>query len=245
MPIPTEPIGSMITIEALQDRLREHIRSKIAKREMTGSTLARQAGLPQGHLSNFLNSHRGLSLRSMDRLLNALAISVLDLVGTHEIQSWIAPAPRSRFDIVPRISGSIAMMPRLLHNGVLAVHCIDKSLLRRLRSADVADRKMWQRFVLIDLEGGEVRGIVPASWGATVLIDRHYTALEPYHRSRPNLYLVRLGQRLAVARVSLVDDSLIVQPCDAKCEVSVVGMTPEVNYFDYLVGRVCQLRVEP
>ena len=57
----------------LQDRLRAHIRARISRRELTGSSLSRQAGFQQGHLSNFLNSRRGLSLESMDRLLETLA----------------------------------------------------------------------------------------------------------------------------------------------------------------------------
>jgi hypothetical protein len=234
-------------IKDLQDRLREHIRSRIGNREFNGSELARQAGLPQGHLSNFLNSHRGLSLESMDRLLDALAIGVMDLVTTDEIQHWIAqPAPRSRYDVVPRISGSIAMMPRLPRNGVLEVHCIDKSLLRRLRSDDVAGRQLWQRFVFVGLGGADVRGIVPtAGKGATVLVDRYYTSLQPYHSSRPNLYLVRLGERLAIGRALLLSGHLIVQPCDQRCEVSSIALTPGTHHFDYVVGRVCQLRAEP
>ena len=234
-------------IKNLQDRLREHIRDRITKGELTGVGPSKLADFPQGHLSNFLSSRRGLSLESMDRLLDALAIGVMDLVATDDIQEWFArPTPRSRYDVVPRISGSIAMMPRLPRNGVLEVHCIDKSLLRRLRSDDVAGRKWWQRFVLLELGGAEVRGIVPtASKGATVLVDRHYTSLQPYHRSRPNLYVVQLEQRLAMGRVSLLNEHLIVQPCDQRCEVSTVALRPGVNCFDYIVGRVCQLRAEP
>src|SRR5271157_2390373 len=70
----------------LQDRLRAHIRARIGRRELTGSGLSHQAGFQQGHLSNFLNSRRGLSLESMDRLLETLQIDVLDLVDAGEIQ---------------------------------------------------------------------------------------------------------------------------------------------------------------
>jgi len=234
-------------IKNLQDRLKEHIRDRIAKGELTGVDLAKLASLPQGHLSNFLNSRRGLSLESMDRLLGALAIGVLDLVATDEIQHWFAkPAARSRFDVVPRISASIALMPRLPRNGVLGTHCIDKSLLRRWRSNDVAGRSMWDRFVLIDLDGSEVRGIVPtARAGATLLIDRHYTALEPYHRPRQNLYVLQLRERLAVGRVSVLNGHLLVQPCDQRFEVLTVTLVHGLNYFNYIVGRVCQVRSEP
>ena len=107
-------------IKNLQDRLRDHIRDRIAKGQLAGVDLSKLADFPQGHLSNFLNSRRGLSLESMDRLLGALAIGVMDLVTADEIQQWfVRPASRSRYDVVPRISGSIAMMPQLPRNGVL------------------------------------------------------------------------------------------------------------------------------
>ena len=236
-----------MNIQAIQERLRHHVRSRIANRDFTGQELSRQAGIPQGHFSNFLNSRRGLSPEAMDRLLGALAIGVLDLVEIDEIQQWFAkPATRSRYDVVPRISASIALMPRLPRNGVLGAHCIDKSLLRRWRSNDVAGRSMWQRFVLLDSDCSEVRGIVPtASAGATLLVDRHYTALESYHRSRQNLYVLRLGEHPVVGRVSLLDEHLVVQPCDKRCEVLTPKLKRSENYFDYIVGRLCQIRAEP
>src|SRR5271167_5153614 len=75
----------------LQDKLRSHIRARIGRRELTGSGLSRQAGFQQGHLSNFLNARRGLSLESMDRLLETLQIEVLDLVDAGEIQRRALP----------------------------------------------------------------------------------------------------------------------------------------------------------
>jgi hypothetical protein len=78
-------------IKNLQDRLREHIRDRITKGELTGVGLSKLADFPQGHLSNFLSSRRGLSLESMDRLLDALAIGVMDLVATDDIQQWFKP----------------------------------------------------------------------------------------------------------------------------------------------------------
>ena len=75
-----------MTFLTLQDQLRDHIRARIRRKELTGSGLARAAGFPQGHLSNFLNARRGLSLESMDRLLQTLGIEVLDLVSADDIQ---------------------------------------------------------------------------------------------------------------------------------------------------------------
>ena len=75
-----------MNLQDLQDQLRAHIRARIGRGELSGVSLARAADFPQGHLSNFLNARRGLSLESMDRLLETLDIGVLDLVDTQDIQ---------------------------------------------------------------------------------------------------------------------------------------------------------------
>ena len=73
-------------LKDLQDKLRAHIRSRIDRGELTGTGLSREAGFQQGHLSNFLNARRGLSLESMDRLLETLNIGVFELADLKEIE---------------------------------------------------------------------------------------------------------------------------------------------------------------
>ena len=84
-----------MTIQDLQDELRSQVRARIGRGELTGSGLAQDAGFPQGHLSNFLNARRGLSVESMDRLLDALGIGVLDLVSSEEVQRRVRPRHNS------------------------------------------------------------------------------------------------------------------------------------------------------
>ena len=79
-----------MTLQDLQDKLRAHIRARIERGELTGSRLSRAAGFQQGHLSNFLNARRGLSLKSMDRLLESLNLSVLDLADLKEIEQQVS-----------------------------------------------------------------------------------------------------------------------------------------------------------
>jgi hypothetical protein len=100
-------------LQDLQDQLRVHIRSRIGRKELTGIRLARAAGFPQGHLSNFLNARRGLSLESMDRLLETLGIGVLDLVDDREIQKRAAlPVRSEKVETVAMVSPQNAALAR-------------------------------------------------------------------------------------------------------------------------------------
>ncbi len=103
-----------MTLQDLQDKLRAHIRARIERGELTGSGLSREAGFQQGHLSNFLNARRGLSLESMDRLLQTLNIGVLDLADVGEIQRRASfPAGLTGFESVAVVSGEqAARLPR-------------------------------------------------------------------------------------------------------------------------------------
>ena len=73
-------------ITDLEDSLRAHIWARIRRGELTGSGLSRDAGFQQAHMSNFLNARRGLSPEAMDRLLDVLALDVLDLADPEELR---------------------------------------------------------------------------------------------------------------------------------------------------------------
>src|SRR5271166_2658270 len=137
----------------LQDRLRAHIRARIDRRELTGVSLSLQAGLQQGHLSNFLNARRGLSLESMDRLLDALQISVLDLVDAEEIERRVMRPSSAGLESVAVISvDDAARLARFTPEQVGGTVSFRKAFLRRLRPNDVCNRGDWLRFVTIKLD---------------------------------------------------------------------------------------------
>lgn len=149
-----------MTFLTLQDQLREHIRARIRRRELTGSGLARAAGFPQGHLSNFLNFRRGLSLESMDRLLETLGIEVADLVGIEEIQRRAGlTEAHPATEQVALVSSENAMLARFTPEQVLARHGFSKSFLGRLRPSEPHHRDDWQRFVLIKLDAERTRDL--------------------------------------------------------------------------------------
>jgi len=230
----------------LQDRLRAHIRARIGRRELTGSGLSRQAGFQQGHLSNFLNSRRGLSVESMDRLLETLQIEVLDLVDAGEIQRRaLLPSDGAGLESIAVVSVEhAARLPRFTSEQVGGTVTFRKTFLRRLRPNDVCDRGDWLRFVTIKLDPKTVRATFPrGAAGATLLIDRHYTSLEPYRQRQPNMYAVCL-QACAIGHVSLAGDYLVLRPWNAQLPLELARIDRTRSYSDYIVGRVCHVAIE-
>ncbi len=231
----------------LQDRLRAHIRARINRRELTGSGLSRQAGFQQGHLSNFLNSRRGLSLESMDRLLDTLQIEVLDLVDADEIQRRaLLPSESAGLESIAVVSVEHAVrLPRFTPEQVGSTVSFRKAFLGKLKSNDVCGRSDWLRFVTLKLDPKTVRAMFPRSAaGATLLIDRHYTSLAPYRQHQPNLYAIRLQARCAVGYLSLAGDHLVLQPRNPQLPVEFARINRAKSYSDYIVGRVCHVAIE-
>src|ERR1039458_6918560 len=175
-------------LQDLQDKLRAHIRARIDRGELTGTGLSREAGFQQGHLSNFLNARRGLSLESMDRLLDTLNIGVLDLADLKDIERRAShPAGASGFESVAVVSGEqAARLPRFTPEQVRESRNFSKSFLRKLKPNDASNRSEWLRFVLLQLDAKAAGGMFPhIPAGATLLVDRHSNSLQPYRLVDP------------------------------------------------------------
>ena len=230
----------------LQDQLRDHIRSRIRRRELTGSGLARAAGFPQGHLSNFLNFRRGLSLESMDRLLATLGIGVIDLIGADEIQRRAVPYESDEnAEQVPLVARENATLARFTSEQVLETHGFSKSFLRRLKPSNHHHRSDWRRFVLIKLDTRGARDIFSGDIvAATLLVDRHYTSLEPYRRMQPNLYTVNFGGSCLAGYLDLVDESLVLSTRDPHRPLQGVRIAAGRGYAQYVIGRICHVGLE-
>lgn len=234
----------MTTIRDLQDQLRAHIRARIGRGELTGTILARNAGLPQGHLSNFLNARRGLSLESMDRLFAALGISILDVAT---IASAPAPAePRRKNAVVPvaMVSAQDAELARFAASQILETRSFRTAFLRKLKARVEDNRRHWLRFILIKLDLRSSREILPCAISATLLIDRHYNSLQPYRRLQPNLYLARVGGRCVVGYVSVCGNCLVLQRHTPRQEIEIVRIERGRTYSDYIIGRICHVALE-
>ncbi len=238
-------IKLQMTLQDLQNQLRVHIRARIGRGELTGSALARKASLPQGHLSNFLNSRRGLSLESMDRLMLALRVSVPDLMSREQLP---ARGPKRRggdnLEPVAMVSAKHAALARFRADQVLETRNFSKSFLRRLRPQLAVDRSDWLRFVLIKLDRDGSGGFFPRSIAITLLVDRYYNSLQPYRRLHPNLYALNLAGRCVAAYITVCDNCLMLRPREPRQPIEVVRIEPGRSYSDYIVGRICHVGME-
>lgn len=233
-----------MTLQDLQEQLRVHIRARIGRGELTGVGLARAADFPQGHLSNFLNARRGLSLESMDRLLDTLGIGILDLLETKEIQEHAELPRKDGVERIALVSPEHAALARFHPEQILETRSFNKSFLRRLRASDAEDRRDWLRFVVIRLELKGVPLVVYRAARVTLLIDRHYSSLDPYRRFQPNVYVVNFGGRCNMGYVSVFDDYLLLRSRDPQEQVEMVRIERGRSYSDYIVGRVCHVGLE-
>jgi hypothetical protein len=234
--------------QTLQDRLRKLLRSRVETGDLTGLSLARRSGFRQAHISNFLNQKRGLSLDAMDRILEVLRLDIFDLLEPVEVNrhaSKIAPS-EDDFENVVLVDGGIAATePLITGEHVKDVLKFKKNFLRRLRADIAGSREHWSRFLLVKVDAHNAMSMYPRLLpGATLLIDRHYNSLRPYHRKDRNMYAVRAHQGCVIRYVELAGQNLVLRPHNEHYPVSVLPIE-EGNTFDhYIVGRICHIATE-
>lgn len=79
----------MLTLQQVRIRLLEQVRGRIRNGDWTERSLARRAHLSQPHLHNLLQGKRQLGWEKADALMEAAAISMLDLVEPHELEALL------------------------------------------------------------------------------------------------------------------------------------------------------------
>src|ERR1700728_4233597 len=94
----------------LHERLRLETWRRIDQGILSSSLLARQTGLAQAHISNFLHRRRRLSLPALDRVLLAQELTVEDLYPVRSVAlSPPESTAREPMDVVPLVSQAVAM----------------------------------------------------------------------------------------------------------------------------------------
>ena len=228
--------------------MRRELRKRIDTGELTGMELARRTGFTQAHISNFLNRKRGLKLSALDRMLNAIGLSLYDLLNPHELARFAAiPASSSEEYVdVPLVAPSVAAASEVIVNEeVQELVRLRRAWLTRLR-ADLAApaRKSWTRFVLINVDQKEGMTMWPRlAPGSTLLLDRHYTALRPYRKNERNLYAVRRAGSCTLKYLEASGSLLILRPHNPDYPVEVVPLEEGQSFADHIVGRVAQISV--
>ena len=233
---------------SLQERLRQLLLARIEAGQLTGLQLARQADFQQAHVSNFLNRKRSLSLDAMDRVLESLRLSVLDLLDPADVgkRATILPPSDGEFENVLLVDGATAARePVITSEAVKDILKFKKSFLRRLRPETASARERWRRFVLIKVDAHDGMSMYPRLLpGATLLIDRHYNSLKPYRRGERNMYAVRTGAGCTVKYVEVAGQNLVLRPHHQGYPVGVTAIGEGKKFSDSIVGRVCHVAIE-
>jgi hypothetical protein len=237
----------MLHFRDLQEALRQLLWDRIGSGELTGMSLAQKTGFRQAHISNFLNRKRGLSLEGMDRVLRVEEISVLDLVPPAEInaRASIPPPPEDEYANILLVDPQHAGQAQIHARDVLEVLKFKQSFLRRMREDAQGQRANWLRFVMMKPS----RSCCESMWprlapGCTVLIDRHYNALAPYHRGEQTMYAVQNGNEAIVRYVTVSETTLVLRPESQSAQVRLLRVPVNGTPCELIVGRVAYVSME-
>lgn len=224
----------------MHDRLRMELLRRIQRGSLSVSLLARQTGLAQGHVSNFLHGKRKLSLATIDRLLQAQHLAAADLISPQRVSSLSNDLDR---DSVPVVSHAVALFePVIRPSAVQFMLQLPSEALRSLRPRPVQGRRLWQRFVAIRIPAGEALAMDPIVLpDAIAVIDRHYNSFQNYRPNRSNIYVVRHGAQLRLRYVDFLLNRLVLRPGNMTFAVDLIETGPGETPNDLLTGRVAML----
>ncbi|HEX4065142.1 MAG TPA: hypothetical protein VHZ09_03890 [Acidobacteriaceae bacterium] len=226
----------------LHERLRLETWRRIDQGVLSSSLLARQTGLAQAHISNFLHRRRRLSLDGLDRVLQAQALSVEDLSAQGRSLPFSSEQTvPARRDTVPVVSSATAMTAAVLSpRAILDTVQLPAVWLAGLPARRAISRRSWERFVAVRITAAQAFAMDPVlRVGAVVVLDRHYNSLAALMPPRPNLYGVRLGTQLVFRHVVFESSRLILRPRAVESPLDVIELAPQESPSDLIVGRVC------
>jgi transcriptional regulator with XRE-family HTH domain len=223
-------------------QMHEHLRLELLRRIQRGtvsvSLLARQTGLGQSHLSNFLHSRRQLSLEAIDRVLAAQHMAAGDLLPALH-QALALPEDEER-STIPVVSHAAALFePFIRPSAVQSMLHLPAGILQTIRARVSNPRRAWQRFVAVRIPAPDALPMEPLVLPeAIALLDRHYIALTPYRPNRLNLYAVRHGAHLTLRYADFLSNRLVLRPHNIAFPVDLIEIDPNESPSDLLVGRI-------
>jgi len=224
----------------LHERLRLELQRRIQRGSLTVSLLARQTGLGQSHLSNFLHSRRQLSLEAMDRVLAAQHLLLFDLVASATRVASAAPEESSS---VPVVSHAAAMFEPIIRASLAqAMIRVPGAVLESARARTTSTRRAWQRFVAVRVHPEDEPPMEPLVFtDAMAVVDRHYTSLAPYRQDRLNLYAVRNGAHLTFRYAEFLANRLVLRPRNIGFPLELIEIEQDRPPNELLAGRVLMI----
>jgi hypothetical protein len=223
-------------------QMHEHLRLELLRRIQRGtvsvSLLARQTGLGQSHLSNFLHSRRQLSLEAIDRVLAAQHLAATDLLPAMHLALGL-PAGEER-STVPVVSHAAALFEPLIRpSAVQAMLHLPAGVLQTIRTRVSNPRRAWQRFVAVRIPAADALPMEPLVLpDAIALLDRHYISLAAYRPNRPNLYAIQHGAHLMLRYVDFLANRLVLRPHNIAFPVDLIEVDPGEPPSDLIAGRI-------
>ena len=229
----------------LQDRVRLELLRRIERGTVSVSLLARQTGVGQPHISNFLHGHRGLSLRTLDLILAAQHLEVADLLPARREAAGqdegADPSETMAQNVqIPLVHQGVAIFePYMRAGSVQAMVPFAAGAIQGLEARCSSSRKQWDRFVAVRVGADDARAMDPVLQPeALVVLDRHYTSFNPYREGETNLYAARLGSHLVIRYAQFQADRVVLRAHRAQIKADVLEPEPGETANDLLVGRV-------
>jgi hypothetical protein len=227
----------------LQERVRLELLRRIERGTASVSLLARQTGIGQPHLSNFLHARRGLSLTALDKLLAAQRLTVVDLLPAPRDTLTHLPAQMGEVGHLPLVSHAVALFePYIRTSSVQTLVPFPAPSIQGLRERCTPARKQWERFVVIRLSPADAHPMEPVLVpDALLVLDRHYISLRPYRESpdaQPNLYAIRVGAELRIRYADLQASRVILRPLALQSPIEAIEPSDSETANDLIVGRV-------
>ena len=234
-----------MNVTQMHERLRLELLRRIQRGTVSVSLLARQTGLGQAHLSNFLHSRRQLSLQAMDRVLAAQHLVVADLLPAFHGAGVLPEGDEN--SAIPIVSHAAALFePYIRPSAVQSMLHLPAGVLQSIRTRVSIPRRAWQRFVAVRIQAADALAMEPLVLPeAIALIDRHYNSLTTYRPNRPNVYAVRHGAHLTVRYADFLAGRLVLRPHNIAFPVELIEVEEDQSPGELLAGRVALIFNEP
>jgi transcriptional regulator with XRE-family HTH domain len=238
------PHEAKMNFSQLQDRVRHVLLRRIERGTLSVSLLARQTGMGQPHISNFLRGRRGLSLGTLDRILAAQKLEISDfLPARREANAPVGGSDEDAVEAVvrlPLVGGAVAVFePYIRASSVQGMVPFAGEVLKGLEVRCSAGRKQWDRFVVVRVTEEDGRAMGPMlEEGGLVVLDRHYTSFYPYAEGKVTVYGARAGAGLVLRLAQFEADRVVLRALRGEVKAVVVEPEGAETAGDVLVGRV-------